>query len=77
LLSFAFATLNLHRVALRVFEDNAAARRVYEKVGFVLEGRQRDGDFREGAYRDVLLYAILRREWLARRSATGPGPANG
>jgi RimJ/RimL family protein N-acetyltransferase len=63
LVRFAFATLNLHRVALRVYEDNAPARRVYEKVGFVLEGRQRDGDFREGRYRDVLVYSILRHEW--------------
>jgi diamine N-acetyltransferase len=73
LVRFAFATLNLHRVALRVYEDNAPARRVYEKVGFVLEGRQRDGDFREGRYRDVLVYSILRPEWndLPRRHERG------
>jgi RimJ/RimL family protein N-acetyltransferase len=71
LVRFAFDTLNLHRVALRVYEDNAPARRVYEKVGFVLEGRQRDGDFREGRYRDVLLYSILRPEWQDHREGGG------
>jgi diamine N-acetyltransferase len=71
LVRFALATLNLHRVALRVYEDNAPARRVYEKVGFVLEGRQRDGDFREGRYRDVLLYSILRPEWQDHREGGG------
>ncbi len=75
LVRFAFATLNLHRVALRVYEDNAPARRVYEKVGFVLEGRQRDGDYREGRYRDVLLYSLLRPEWQARGGGRGPADA--
>ncbi|HEY3354353.1 MAG TPA: GNAT family protein [Polyangia bacterium] len=62
----AFASLNMHRVHLRVFADNARAVRVYEKAGFVREGCQRDADFREGRYRDVLLYALLRPEWDAR-----------
>lgn len=66
LLRHAFFTLNLHRVWLRVFGDHARARRVYEKVGFTLEGRQRDGDFRDGRYRDVLVYSLLAREWRQR-----------
>jgi RimJ/RimL family protein N-acetyltransferase len=67
----AFATLNLHRVWLRVFADNARAVRVYERVGFVLEGRQRDADYRDGRYRDLVEYAMLRPEWEARRAGGG------
>jgi len=70
LLGHLFSTLNLHRVWLRVFADNARAIRMYERLGFRLEGRQRDGDFREGSYRDVLLYAVLAPEWFA---AAAPG----
>ena len=77
LVRFAFDTLNLHRVALRVYEDNAPARRVYEKVGFVLEGHQRDGDFRDGRYRDVLLYSILRPEWEERVRGGAAGEDDG
>jgi RimJ/RimL family protein N-acetyltransferase len=66
LLRHAFFTLNLHRVWLRVFADHARAQKVYEKVGFTLEGRQRDGDFRNGRYRDVLVYSLLAREWRQR-----------
>lgn len=66
LLRHAFFTLNLHRVWLRVFADHERACRVYEKVGFMQEGRQRDGDFRHGRYRDVLLYSLLAREWRQR-----------
>jgi RimJ/RimL family protein N-acetyltransferase len=62
-LRHAFATLNLHRVWLRVYADNAAARRVYEKAGFLQEGTQREADFRDGRYRDVEVYSILESEW--------------
>jgi RimJ/RimL family protein N-acetyltransferase len=72
LLRQAFATLNLHRVWLRVYEDHDVARHVYEKVGFVLEGVQRDGDFRLGRYRGVRLYSILRHEWLERIGKQAP-----
>jgi RimJ/RimL family protein N-acetyltransferase len=68
LVRHAFATLNLHRVWLRVFADHAGGRKVYERVGFVLEGRQREGDFRDGQYRDVLVYSLLSGEWAARHA---------
>lgn len=72
LLRHAFFTLNLHRVWLRVFADHARAQRIYDKVGFVLEGRQRDGDFRDGRYRDVLVYSLLAREWRQRVGEPDP-----
>jgi hypothetical protein len=39
--AWGFRQLNLNRVSRRVFEDNAGARRCYEKVGFREEGRLR------------------------------------
>lgn len=72
LLRHAFFTLNLHRIWLRVFADHARAQRIYDKVGFVLEGRQRDGDFRDGRYRDVLVYSLLAREWRQRVGEPDP-----
>lgn len=58
-----FETLNLHRVFLRVYSDNIRAVRSYEKVGFVLEGRLREANYKNGKYEDVLLMGILRAEW--------------
>ncbi len=69
LLSHGFETLNLHRVFLRVFADNRRAQGAYSKAGFVLEGRMRQAEFREGAYQDVLLYSVLRDEWRLRAAA--------
>lgn len=63
LLRHGFETLNLNRVFLRVFEDNPRAIRAYEKCGFVHEGRQRQAEWRENHYIDVLVMSILREEW--------------
>ena len=60
---WGFDTLNLNRIYLRVFEDNARAIRCYQKVGFVEEGRLRQDDYRDGAFRDTLLMGMLRTEW--------------
>jgi len=60
---WAFDTLNLNRVYLRVFADNARAIRCYEKVGFQHEGRLRQHDFAGGAYRDMLIMGLLRSDW--------------
>ncbi|MGH2521035.1 MAG: GNAT family N-acetyltransferase [Anaerolineales bacterium] len=63
LVAWGFYTLNLNRVHLRVYADNARAIRCYEKVGFVLEGRLRQDNFAHGAYRDTLMMAVLRGDW--------------
>ena len=63
LLSWCFRALNLHRVHLRVYEDNVAGIRCYEKVGFRVEGRLRQSRFQDGRYIDTLVMAVLRDEW--------------
>jgi len=62
LVSYGFETLNLHRIFLRVFETNQRAIRAYEKAGFIHEGRQRQAEFRDGRYIDVLVMSILSDE---------------
>jgi RimJ/RimL family protein N-acetyltransferase len=63
---YAFATLNLNRVVLRVYEDNERGIRAYEKVGFRREGVLRQDTYREGRYWDTFVMGILREEWMAR-----------
>jgi RimJ/RimL family protein N-acetyltransferase len=59
---WGFFELNLHRVQLKVYEDNARAIRAYEKAGFKVEGCLRQARFHEGGYHDTLVMGLLREE---------------
>jgi L-phenylalanine/L-methionine N-acetyltransferase len=61
LLDTADNWLNIHRVELSVFADNAAAIALYRKFGFEQEGVLRDYAFRDGRFADVLTMARLRQ----------------
>jgi len=67
LCQYAFAYLNLERLWLFVLEDNNPALRLYNKSGFVEEGRQRRAIFRDGRYQDYIMMSLLRPEWLAQQ----------
>jgi RimJ/RimL family protein N-acetyltransferase len=59
---FGFEMMNLHRIELLVYASNERAIHVYEKVGFVLEGRRRDAVFKYGRYDDVIVMGLLEGE---------------
>jgi diamine N-acetyltransferase len=63
LLRHGFETLNLNRIFLRVDETNRRGIHVYEKVGFVHEGRFRQAVYLSGNYQDLLVMSVLRPEW--------------
>ena len=52
--------LDIRRLELTVFADNAAAIALYSKLGFEVEGTYRKYAFREGRYVDALSMARLR-----------------
>lgn len=74
LLGFAFCDMNLHRVYLRVYQDNRRGIAAYEKCGFRHEGRLREAIYRKGRYYDELLMGIVRHEFEA---GTDAAPAAG
>ncbi|NHJ85925.1 MAG: GNAT family N-acetyltransferase [Asgard group archaeon] len=63
LLHFGFDYLNLHRIALNVFETNKPAIHVYEKIGFTKVGIHRETDFVEGKYVNDVVMDMLEDEW--------------
>jgi RimJ/RimL family protein N-acetyltransferase len=66
LVGFGFATLGLHRIYALCHPDNTGSRRVMEKIGMRYEGYLRqDWRYRDGTWRDSLLYAILAQDWEA------------
>ena len=52
--------LDLSRIELTVYTDNAAAIALYEKFGFEVEGTHRRHAFRDGEYADAYSMARLR-----------------
>jgi RimJ/RimL family protein N-acetyltransferase len=69
LLRLGFEQMNLHKVALGVFDFNERAQAVYRRCGFVEEGRFREEVFQDGRYVDVVRMSVLRREFEALRGA--------
>lgn len=67
LLEVAFGQLGLHRMVGRADADNVASVRAMERLGLRCEGRFRQSEFRNGAWVDTVLYALLRSEWCAGR----------
>ncbi|NRB02813.1 MAG: GNAT family N-acetyltransferase [Rhodobacteraceae bacterium] len=66
LVEYAFDALNLHRVDLRVLDYNARAIHAYKKVGFVVEGRQREAARIGGNWHDDLMMGLLVHEYRRR-----------
>ncbi|MFD9499971.1 GNAT family N-acetyltransferase [Streptomyces sp. NPDC060035] len=67
MVDYGFEQLGLHRVSLHVFTFNPRAHRVYEKVGFVAEGTERETLLYNGLWVDSVRMSILNREWAAHR----------
>jgi len=63
MLQHAFRDLNLHRIYLFVLDSNTTARRMYEKVGFRLEGTLHETAFKDGKYEDVHVMGLLQSEF--------------
>ncbi|MDO9414819.1 GNAT family N-acetyltransferase [Pararhizobium sp.] len=63
-LHYAFSTLKLHRVSLRVLAYNSRAIASYKKCGFVIEGRQREAACVDGVWEDDIIMGIIDREFV-------------
>lgn len=66
ILDYAFYELNLEKVWLCVDENNIAARKLYEKIGFIQEGLLRKDIFFKGEMVNRCMYGILKEEWTDR-----------
>lgn len=62
LAAHAFDTMGLHRLGCRVLDFNARAVAAYKKVGFVVEGREREAALIAGTWHDDLMLGLLDRD---------------
>ena len=62
LVAYLFATTDTNRVEAGTDIDNVAEQRALEKAGLRREGVLRGSQFRAGAYRDHVVYALVRAD---------------
>lgn len=60
---YGFRMLNLNRIELSCLASNGRAQRLYARLGFRVEGTQRQAQFKDGQFIDVVLMAVLASEW--------------
>lgn len=65
-LHWGFQYAGLHRIELGAFEYNPGAVKLYERIGFVPEGKRRDWMWFNGRYWDVHMFSMLEHEWRER-----------
>lgn len=63
-LEYAFHTLKLNKVFLRVLADNIRAIKSYEKAGFKTEGYFKQDAMVQGEYKDVIFMGISLAEYV-------------
>ncbi|KAK7915073.1 acyl-CoA N-acyltransferase [Apiospora marii] len=70
-LTWAFQWADLHRVEIAAASYNERAVKLYAKLGFTLEGRQREAVFMNGGWYDIVSFGMLQREWKAQVGGQG------
>lgn len=64
-MSYAFNTLNLHKLFLIVDKENKKAIHIYERAGFQVEGEKKEHFFVNGSYHDAVSMYMLDRDYFA------------
>ena len=67
IIDFGFQYMNLNRIEARCRIPNIGSARVMEKCGMRFEGILREVSYIKGCFRDLKIYAIVKRDWLAQR----------
>ncbi len=61
-IKYGFDELKLHKIFLRVLEENKKAIKSYENAGFIREAFLKDDVYIQGSYRNIILMAVLESE---------------
>lgn len=64
ILEFGFKHMALNRIEADASIDNTKSHRVLEKVGFQREGIQQEQYYEEGEFYDLVLFSLLRKNFL-------------
>ncbi len=68
-INYGFDELGLHRIWAEVYEFDKKKRRLFDTLGFSLDGRHREAHWGEGKWHDSLFYGLLENDWKGKRVA--------
>jgi len=63
----SFENLNLHKFYLFSSTRNSASISIAKSLGFILEGTLREHELLEDGYHDILLFSLLKKEWIRKK----------
>lgn len=66
LIRYGFEELNLHRIWSEIYDIDTAKQRLFDTLGFTLDGRHRETHWTEGRWVDSLFYGLLESDWRRR-----------
>jgi len=64
LCKYAFTNLNFNKIVIKCGTGNFASLKIPLKLGFRMDGIERDAEYVNGEYYDVAVYTMLQREYL-------------
>jgi RimJ/RimL family protein N-acetyltransferase len=64
LLNYAFNTLNLRKMSLRVYAFNKRCKAYNEKCGYKVEAVLKQEMFKNGRYQDLIVMAVFKNGWI-------------
>lgn len=63
MIDYAFETVGLNRIEIRAASENKKSRAIPERLGFVYEGHERDGEWLYDHFVDHEIYGLLKADW--------------
>ncbi|NDP20074.1 MAG: GNAT family N-acetyltransferase [Paludibacter sp.] len=63
LIQYAFDTLEINRIQIKVATQNYKSQRVAERLGFVHEGIEREGELHTHGFVDLIVFSLLKSDF--------------
>ncbi|MGA9140968.1 MAG: GNAT family protein [Methanocella sp.] len=67
LIDYGFGELSLNRIVIRASTDNFRSQAVPLRLGFTREGVERQAEWLNDRFIDMIVYSMLRSEWQSRK----------
>lgn len=65
MLDYGFSNLNLNRIYCSILEDNYRSINITKKIGCCREGTLREAVYKNGKYYNLIMFSILKHEYIA------------